>query len=227
MTDAGIGGVRAAVHRIPTEAPESDGTCAWDSTTMLVAEVEGGGTSGIGYSYADASAALLIRGRLAELLRGVPLLNVEAAWRAMVADLRNAGGPGVGAHAVSAVDTALWDLKAKFLGVSLAALLGPADARRRGRAQLPGADRAEERPAGHASGRGAAGRQRVDAQPPRSARSIRAASSCGGLAASTTSASCGSSSVPNWLSSSSCGMKWPVRAASRRAIRPGDAWRYT
>lgn len=124
MSDPRIRDVRAAVFRIPAERPESDGTCAWSSTTMVLAEVEGEGVTGIGYSYADAAAALLIRDRFAPLLRGASAMNIEAAWRAMVADLRNTGRPGIGAHAVSAVDTALWDLKAKVLGVSVAALLG-------------------------------------------------------------------------------------------------------
>jgi L-alanine-DL-glutamate epimerase-like enolase superfamily enzyme len=43
----------------------------------------------------------------------------------MRATLRNAGLPGLGAMALSAVDIALWDLKAKLLGLPLAALLGP------------------------------------------------------------------------------------------------------
>src|SRR5262245_44619142 len=38
--------------------------------------------------------------------------------------LRKAGYPGIGATAVSAGDVALWDLKAKLLGVSLVTLLG-------------------------------------------------------------------------------------------------------
>jgi L-alanine-DL-glutamate epimerase-like enolase superfamily enzyme len=124
VIDVRLGDVRTTVYRIPTETPESDGTYAWDSTTMVVAEVDGAGSTGIGYSYADAAAALLIRDRFAPLLRDVPVMNVEAAWRAMVSDLRNAGRPGLGAHAVSAVDTALWDLKAKLLQVPLVALLG-------------------------------------------------------------------------------------------------------
>jgi L-alanine-DL-glutamate epimerase-like enolase superfamily enzyme len=37
----------------------------------------------------------------------------------MGAAIRNAGRPGLGFMAVSAVDTALWDLKARLLGVPL------------------------------------------------------------------------------------------------------------
>ncbi|MDQ3607484.1 MAG: hypothetical protein M3459_01070 [Actinomycetota bacterium] len=37
--------------------------------------------------------------------------------------IRNAGRPGVGAMAISAVDVALWDLKARLIGVALVDLL--------------------------------------------------------------------------------------------------------
>jgi L-alanine-DL-glutamate epimerase-like enolase superfamily enzyme len=51
-------------------------------------------------------------------------MSVEGAWRAMTHQLRNAGLPGAGMMAVSAVDVALWDLKARLLGVALVDLLG-------------------------------------------------------------------------------------------------------
>lgn len=44
----------------------------------------------------------------------------------MVRAVRNLGRPGIGSMAISAVDTALWDLKAKILDLSLSELLGPA-----------------------------------------------------------------------------------------------------
>ena len=42
-----------------------------------------------------------------------------AAWRSMFQQLRNAGQPGIGSMAASAVDIALWDLKARLLGLPL------------------------------------------------------------------------------------------------------------
>jgi L-alanine-DL-glutamate epimerase-like enolase superfamily enzyme len=51
--------------------------------------------------------------------------STAACWQAMHAALRNAGQPGAGAMALSAVDLALHDLKAKQLGVPVGRLLGP------------------------------------------------------------------------------------------------------
>jgi len=42
----------------------------------------------------------------------------------MGAQVRNAGRPGIGFCAISAVDQALWDLKARLLDVALVVLLG-------------------------------------------------------------------------------------------------------
>jgi L-alanine-DL-glutamate epimerase-like enolase superfamily enzyme len=53
-------------------------------------------------------------------------MDVRAAWDAMCRQVRNAGRPGIASTAISAVDAALWDLKARLLGVPLATLLGAA-----------------------------------------------------------------------------------------------------
>src|SRR5262249_26966506 len=46
--------------RVPTDAPEQDGTFSWQATTIVLVEAEAGGETGLGYTYADASAAALI-----------------------------------------------------------------------------------------------------------------------------------------------------------------------
>jgi L-alanine-DL-glutamate epimerase-like enolase superfamily enzyme len=115
-----------AAYTVPTERPESDGTLEWDSTTIVVADVAAGGARGLGYTYADASAAQLIERRLRPVIEGTDALAVAAAWDAMVASVRNVGRPGIAACAISAVDAALWDLKAHLLGLPLVRLLGAA-----------------------------------------------------------------------------------------------------
>jgi L-alanine-DL-glutamate epimerase-like enolase superfamily enzyme len=119
-----IQAVTASAYTLPTDGPESDGTIAWDSTTLVVAEVQAGGRWGLGYTYADASAAELIRRQLAPAVQGQHALDLPACWGAMVASVRNIGRPGIASYAISAVDNALWDLKGKLLGVPVSALLG-------------------------------------------------------------------------------------------------------
>ena len=106
------------VCTIPTDEPESDGTAEWDSTTIVIVEIDGG----IGYTYCDSAAAELIRSKLAGLVQE----DVRRSWLDMQKAVRNAGRPGIAACAIAAVDQALWDRKARQLGVPLVDLLGAA-----------------------------------------------------------------------------------------------------
>src|SRR4051812_4950485 len=85
--------VEVSAYRVPTEAPESDGTIAWDHTTLVLVEATAGGRVGLGYSYADPSTATLIRDSLAEVVRGRDAMGVPGAWSAMVEAVRNLGRP--------------------------------------------------------------------------------------------------------------------------------------
>lgn len=118
--------VGVSAYIIPTDAPESDGTLAWDSTTLVLVRINAGRASGIGYTYADSATAALVRDKLAPALHGCDALSINARWQEMVTAIRNLGRPGICSMAISAIDTALWDLKAKLFNVPLAALLGPA-----------------------------------------------------------------------------------------------------
>jgi L-alanine-DL-glutamate epimerase-like enolase superfamily enzyme len=109
---------------IPTASLESDGTFSWDKTTLVVVEAEAGGVVGLGYTYADTSTAVLIADLLFGVVRDRPLMDIPGAWSAMVQAVRNVGLPGVASMAIAAVDNALWDLKARLLGVPLVTLLG-------------------------------------------------------------------------------------------------------
>ena len=113
------------VYCVPTDLPEADGTIHWDSTTLVLVEaVAESGLRGLGFSYASAAAASVVHETLAPVVAGCAVDDVGAAWAAMVTRVRNLGRPGVAATAISAVDIALWDLKARLAGQPLFRLLG-------------------------------------------------------------------------------------------------------
>ncbi|HUA03712.1 MAG TPA: enolase C-terminal domain-like protein [Solirubrobacteraceae bacterium] len=116
-------------YTIPTDAPEADGTLAWNATTIVVVHAHGAGERGLGYTYADVSTAKLIASKLAGVVQARDAMAPQAAWAAMVEQTRNLGRPGITSMAIAAVDTALWDLKARVLGLPLCKLLGMAQDR--------------------------------------------------------------------------------------------------
>jgi L-alanine-DL-glutamate epimerase-like enolase superfamily enzyme len=116
--------LRVTTCTIPTETEECDGTYCWKKTTLVVVELTAGGKTGLGYTYADRGTAAVIDHALRELILGVDAMNVRAVWDRLCSAVRNLGSRGISAMAISAVDTALWDLKAKLLGVPLVQLFG-------------------------------------------------------------------------------------------------------
>jgi L-alanine-DL-glutamate epimerase-like enolase superfamily enzyme len=116
--------IRASAFTVPTQSPESDGTLQWDATTLVLVQIEGGGKTGIGYSYADVATAHLIEKTLAPKLMGLDALATGAAWQTMVHAIRNLGRPGICSMAIAAVDNSLWDWKGKYFGVPVAVLPG-------------------------------------------------------------------------------------------------------
>jgi L-alanine-DL-glutamate epimerase-like enolase superfamily enzyme len=121
---ASITGLDVSAYLIPTDFPESDGTFAWDSTTLIVVELRAGDARGIGFTYSDLSAATLIRHRLASLVVGSNALDIGELRSRLFRSVRNVGRAGIAATAISAVDNALWDLKARLLDLPLVKLLG-------------------------------------------------------------------------------------------------------
>jgi L-alanine-DL-glutamate epimerase-like enolase superfamily enzyme len=119
-----ITAVRARAFVIPTDRPEADGTFAWTATTLVVAEIQAGGRTGIGYTYADAAIVRLIEKTLGPVLIGQDALDIPGRWQAMRRTVRNLGFAGLAATAISALDGALWDLKAVLLDLPLASLFG-------------------------------------------------------------------------------------------------------
>jgi L-alanine-DL-glutamate epimerase-like enolase superfamily enzyme len=116
--------IQVSAYSVPTDGPESDGTLEWDKTTIVVVEATAGDARGLGYTYADSATATLIRDLLANVVRGRDAMDVAGCWWAMLSSIRNLGRSGIASMAISAVDIALWDLKARLLGAPLLALLG-------------------------------------------------------------------------------------------------------
>lgn len=124
MTDTPVTSVDTMVYTVPTDAPEADGTLSWDSTTMVLAQVRAGDAVGTGWTYGPAACASVITDKLAGLVTGRNAMDVGGAFDVMVKAVRNAGRPGSVGYAISAVDVALWDLKARLLDLPLHRLLG-------------------------------------------------------------------------------------------------------
>ncbi len=109
---------------MPTDLPESDGTLEWNSTTLVLVQASAGDKVGLGYTYADTATATLIRDLLCGVVKGRDAMSPAAIWNVMVSRIRNLGRPGIASMAISAMDIALWDLKARLLNVPLLTLLG-------------------------------------------------------------------------------------------------------
>jgi L-alanine-DL-glutamate epimerase-like enolase superfamily enzyme len=121
---ASIDTVSVSAFSMPTDLPEADGTFEWQRTVLVTVELTGGGERGFGYTYADEATAKVVESSLAEVVLGADAFAIPALRAAMRRKVRNIGSRGVAAMAISALDTALWDLKARVLGVPLLALLG-------------------------------------------------------------------------------------------------------
>lgn len=115
--------VTTSAYRIPLEQPESDGTLSWSGLTMVIVRVRCGSHLGVGYTYAPPAAAHVVDDTLRSVVEGRDAMAIGRAWDAMARAVRNQGLRGPVAAAVSAVDIALWDLKARLLDVPLVALL--------------------------------------------------------------------------------------------------------
>lgn len=125
MTDTASGAridkVEVSAYEIPTATDEeSDGTLVWNSTVVVVVELRCGEHTGLGYTYCDPTAGQLIDSKLLPILEHADPLMPQQAWAQMQMQTRQMGNDGIAAMAISAVDIAMWDLKAKLLGVCLA-----------------------------------------------------------------------------------------------------------
>jgi L-alanine-DL-glutamate epimerase-like enolase superfamily enzyme len=112
------------IYTVPTDAPEADGTYAWESTTMVLVILTAGGKCGLGYTYANAATAKVVQTLLDQAVQGRDPFAHGAILQAMYHQVRNSGETGITAMAISAIDNALWDLKARLLDCPLVHVLG-------------------------------------------------------------------------------------------------------
>jgi len=118
--------ITVSIYRVTTDFPESDGTLSWDHTTLVLVEAAAGNQVGLGYTYADRATAILIQDLLRKEVEGRNAMDIPGCWTAMVRSIRNLGRSGISSMAISAVDNALWDLKARLFQLPLVSLLGAA-----------------------------------------------------------------------------------------------------
>ena len=128
-----IEAVRTDSYRVPLEHVLSDSTHGdiphFELVTVRVRDAEG--AEGMGYTYAvnsgGAAFAALIEGYLGPLLIGRDADETERLWQDMWWKLHYSGRGGHATSAISAVDIALWDLRARRVGLPLWRSLGGYD----------------------------------------------------------------------------------------------------
>ena len=113
-----------SLFTVPTDAPEGDGTLCWKSTTMVLVRLGCGKTCAIGYTYADAGTATVAQELLKEIVLDSDAMQHANTLQRMLRHIRNLGETGIAMMAVSAIDNALWDLRARLVDLPLVSLLG-------------------------------------------------------------------------------------------------------
>jgi L-alanine-DL-glutamate epimerase-like enolase superfamily enzyme len=139
MSETGtVRDVRCRLFEAPTEGGGvryANPLRSWDQSRdergfgfprWLVVEVETS-TGVIGVGNAGLAADLIapiVETRLAPILRGRPLADIQETWQLLYRGTMAFGRKGLGMVAISAVDIALWDALGKTLGVPVHDLLG-------------------------------------------------------------------------------------------------------
>jgi L-alanine-DL-glutamate epimerase-like enolase superfamily enzyme len=104
---------------IPTPLPGDAGRAG-----LFVHVHTDAGITGLGIGTPHPAVRAVVESSLKPILLGEEPFAIERLWEAMFWRVRGYGRKGVAFCALSAVDIALWDLKAKALGLPLYRLLG-------------------------------------------------------------------------------------------------------
>lgn len=125
--------IEPGFFRIPLPEPLSDSTHgeirAFELNTVRVRDIDG--AEGVGYTYTvgrnGGAVDAVLRRELAEIMTGEQADDIERLWHKAWWALHYGGRGGPTVLALSAFDTALWDLKARRAGLPLWNLLGGYD----------------------------------------------------------------------------------------------------
>ena len=128
-----IASLQADHYRVPLPVAVSDSTHgvmeAFELITVRVRDQDG--AEGLGYTYTVGAGGgamqQLIARDLGPLLEGADETRIEALWQKLWWAVHYVGRGGLAVHAISAIDTALWDLMARRRGLPLWRLLGGHD----------------------------------------------------------------------------------------------------
>jgi len=121
--------IHARVVGLPVDRPTRMSNRDLNFRNYLLVEItDEAGLTGIGYSYAGTRGGLLAKYAVDELLAPVYLNadhnDVVGLWSRAYQETLLEGRRGTVVRALSAIDIALWDLRAKRAGLPLASLLG-------------------------------------------------------------------------------------------------------
>jgi L-alanine-DL-glutamate epimerase-like enolase superfamily enzyme len=131
VTDSTIEAIHVRRARFPLDDPFRSAVVLVDAVYLVIVEVRvAGGAAGIGYAFAfsppDARMIDAAVSELAALATGQDVLGSAALWQRMTAALTFVGRGGPALAALSAIDVAVWDAKARLLGIPIHRLLGGA-----------------------------------------------------------------------------------------------------
>lgn len=126
-----IRGLTVRRARFPLERPFRSAVVVVDAVHLTILELETGeGICGIayGFGFADADAGMIAAAltALQDVVVGEDAMATEALWRRMGDALTFAGRGGPALAALSVIDMAAWDARAKALDLPLHRLLGAA-----------------------------------------------------------------------------------------------------
>jgi L-alanine-DL-glutamate epimerase-like enolase superfamily enzyme len=124
-----IESVKVAVARVPLDRVTSFATRTVSARDYALVKVRSReGREGIGFCYVGSAggpiALTAVRELLAPLLIGQESTRVEGLWEAMYREAILQGRAGTVMRGISILDTALWDLNARTVGLPLAQYLG-------------------------------------------------------------------------------------------------------